>query len=200
MPQQPPTELSNAIQSSSQKYGVPVDILTGVWIKESGASFPNNYVNSSGYGGLFGTTNWNGSTQSQTDYAASILAHLHSQYGNWTTALYHYSGGGYTSVPGQTTSGGSLTGVTGKGAVSPTQPASGKGASGPQIPGVSDIANAIGNIGTTIQNDLPNIGISVGLGVLGVWLIIGGIIIIGFSALNKVADQPAVKTVAEAIP
>lgn len=142
----PPPELSNAIQSSSAKFGVPVDILTGVWRRESGSSFPNNFVNASGYGGLFGTTNWNGSTQSQSDYAASILAHLKSQYGNWSTALYHYSGGAYTSVPGQTTSGGA----------GPSIPIiSGVAKAGQAAGSALDIPSAINNFSSAITN-LPN--------------------------------------------
>ena len=35
--------------------GVPADVLTGIWRIESGSSYPNPYVNSIGYGGLFGT-------------------------------------------------------------------------------------------------------------------------------------------------
>ena len=100
MPTPVPAELEAAIQSASLTFGVPQDTLRGVWVKESGATFPNPAVNSLGYGGLFGTKLWNASTVDQANYAASILAHLHSVYGDWRTALYHYSGGGYTTLPG----------------------------------------------------------------------------------------------------
>lgn len=103
-----PPALAQAIAQASTQYGVPVDILTGVWRVESASSYPNPYKNPQGYGGLFGTTDWNGPTQEQANYAASTLAKLYSQFGSWAAALYHYSGGGYTSVPGQSTAGGSF--------------------------------------------------------------------------------------------
>lgn len=97
----PPPELAQAIRIAASRYGVPVATLTGIWRIESGSSFPNPYVNSSGYGGLFGTTNWSASTQAQANTAASILARLlRENNGNMAAALHAYSGGGYTSVPG----------------------------------------------------------------------------------------------------
>jgi hypothetical protein len=101
---QPPAALATAIANASREYGVPPDVLTGIWRVESGSSYPNQYVNSSGYGGLFGTTNWDGTPQTQANLAASILANLINQHGgNLGAALHDYSGGGYSSVPGQTT-------------------------------------------------------------------------------------------------
>lgn len=103
---QPPAPLATAIQNASRKYGVPPDILTGIWRAESGSSYPNPFVNSEGYGGLFGTTNWNASTQAQANLSASILAGLlRSNNGNISAALSQYSGGGYSAVPGQVTTG-----------------------------------------------------------------------------------------------
>lgn len=103
---QPPAPLATAIQNASRKYGVPPDILTGIWRVESGSSYPNPFVNSEGYGGLFGTTNWNASTQQQANLSASILAGLlRSNNGNVSAALSQYSGGGYSAVPGQVTMG-----------------------------------------------------------------------------------------------
>ena len=96
-----PPELSSAIQSAAARYGVPAKTLAGIWRIESGSTYPNPAVNSSGYGGLFGTTKWNASTQEQADYAAQTLRHLLDQHnGNMAAALSAYSGGGYTSVPG----------------------------------------------------------------------------------------------------
>lgn len=189
----PPAELAKAIQNSSNKYGVPVDILTGVWLKESGGNFPNNYVNSSGYGGLFGTTHWNTSTQDQADYSASILAHWYSVYGTWSSALYKYSGGGYTSVPGQTTAGGANK--AGSSGTQPQQPSSSSTNPLDIAGAITNLANTIGNIPTTINNDLPSIGAGIGFGILGVWIIIVGTIIIALAALNKTADQPILKAV-----
>jgi hypothetical protein len=103
---QPPAPLAAAIQKASQAEGVPADVLTGIWRIESGSTYPNPFVNSSGYGGLFGTSNWNASTQDQANTAAKILAdNIRSHGGSISDALYAYSGHGYTSVPGQTTAG-----------------------------------------------------------------------------------------------
>lgn len=102
----PPPELQRAIDRSSRRYGVPPDVLTGIWRIESGSSYPNPYVNSLGYGGLFGTKAWNAPTQQQADLAAKILAdNIRSHNGDLSAALYSYSGGGYTQVPGETTYG-----------------------------------------------------------------------------------------------
>lgn len=97
----PPSALQQAINNASRKYGVPAATLTGIWEIESGSSYPNRYVNSSGYGGLFGTTDWNGPPQEQANLAASILSRLlRKNNGNMALALSEYSGGGYSSVPG----------------------------------------------------------------------------------------------------
>ena len=107
----PPTALETAIRAASAKYGgVPVDLLEGIWREESGGAYPNPAVNSSGYGGLFGTRNWNASTQAQANTAASILATgLTKSGGNIGEALSYYNSGnlqgGYTSVPGEQTFG-----------------------------------------------------------------------------------------------
>jgi hypothetical protein len=101
-----PPELEASIQQAASKYGDPVDVLEGIWRVESGSTYPNPAVNSSGYGGLFGTKNWNAPTGQQADTAALILAeNLVSHGGNLADALHAYSGGGYTSVPGETTFG-----------------------------------------------------------------------------------------------
>lgn len=98
---QPPAPLAAAIASAAGRYSIPPAVLTGIWRIESGSSYPNRYVNSSGYGGLFGTTDWNGSVQSQADLAASILNRLLAENGgDMSGALSRYSGGGYTAVPG----------------------------------------------------------------------------------------------------
>lgn len=89
-----PPELATAIQSAASQYGVPASALVGIWKKESGATFPNPYVNKQGYGGLFGTTNWNASTQAQADEAAKVLADgLSQSQGDLTGALSYYNTG-----------------------------------------------------------------------------------------------------------
>lgn len=117
--QQPPPELADAIGQASTTYGVPVDLLTGIWRVESGGSYPNPYANGLGYGGEFGTrvTAPFGSAKQteriseppvsqQADLAASILHNaLVRDHGSISKALSDYSGGGYTSVPGETTFG-----------------------------------------------------------------------------------------------
>lgn len=107
---QPPQPLAAAILEAAQKYGVPADLLAGIWRVESASTYPNPAVNSSGYGGLFGTTDWNGTPQAQADLAASILANgLRASNGEVAGALSYYNSGkttgGYTTVPGQTTFG-----------------------------------------------------------------------------------------------
>ena len=96
-----PADLQAATSAAEAQYGLPSGILLGIWAIESGSTYPNPAVNSSGYGGLFGTTLWNGSTQDQANYAASILAGLIKQCnGDVGCALSKYSGGGYSSVAG----------------------------------------------------------------------------------------------------
>lgn len=68
-----PTVLWRAIVSAGGRVNVPPLILAAVWRGESGSSFPNPFVNSEGYGGLFGTKLWNGSTIAQANYAADIF-------------------------------------------------------------------------------------------------------------------------------
>lgn len=105
-----PPALLTAINNASKKYHVPPDLLAGIWRIESGGTYPNPAVNSSGYGGLFGTRLPYGSTQAQADLAASILANgLKAAKGNISEALSYYNSGrltgGYTHVPGQVSSG-----------------------------------------------------------------------------------------------
>ena len=101
-----PGGLSTAISNASAQFGVDPGTLAGIWKIESGSTFPNPAVNSSGYGGLFGTKNWNASTQAQANTAAQILAsNIKSHGGNLGAALLAYSGGGYSSVPGGSKSG-----------------------------------------------------------------------------------------------
>ena len=100
-PSDVPAALWGAIVKAASTYGVPAATLAGIWRIESGSTYPNPAVNKLGYGGLLGTTDWNGSTQSQANLSASILARLLRQNkGNMARALSEYSGGGYTSVPG----------------------------------------------------------------------------------------------------
>jgi hypothetical protein len=107
---QPPPALAQAIMHASATYGVPPDLLAGIWREESGGTYPNPAVNSSGYGGLFGTRDWNSPTQTQADTAASVLASgLRTSNGDIAGALSYYNSGktsgGYTSVPGETSFG-----------------------------------------------------------------------------------------------
>jgi hypothetical protein len=141
-----PSDLLAAINASAQRYKVPSDLLVGIWRIESGSSYPNPFVNSSGYGGLFGTTDWNGSTQSQADLSASILARLLKENnGSVSQALSQYSGGGYTSVPGQTTFGGAgAAGGAQTPSASRTRPDVPAGSGGGGT--VADIVSALGII------------------------------------------------------
>jgi len=98
---QPPQELATAISKAASRNGVPYAVMVGIWRFESGSTFPNPAVNSSGYGGLFGTTNWNASTQAQADEAASVLAAgLKQSGGDIAGALSYYNTGKTDSVAG----------------------------------------------------------------------------------------------------
>lgn len=109
-----PASLEQAIQRASATYGVPHDLLEGIWRVESGSTYPNPAVNSLGYGGLFGTHDAFGPTQEQANLSASILASdIRMAGGSIAGGLSFYSGGGgsvppsrgYSSVPGETTFG-----------------------------------------------------------------------------------------------
>lgn len=99
---QPPPELAQAIAAAASRYRIPngAALLTGIWREEAGSEFPNPYVNSSGYGGLFGTTDWNGSTQAQANLAASILAAGFQQSGGDVRGALSYYNTGHVDRPG----------------------------------------------------------------------------------------------------
>lgn len=118
-----PTPLATAIDTASKQSGVPADILTGIWEREDG-SYPNDYVNKEGYGGLFGTqfgtagvdfdldggtTGYSAaaaatSPQTQADDAADTLAaDIKAAGGSLSGGLLKYSGNSYDVVPGETT-------------------------------------------------------------------------------------------------
>jgi len=143
-----PAPLEQAIQNASKQYNIPPDIMEGIWREEPGSTYPNPAVNSLGYGGLFGTKEWNASTQQQANYSASILHNLLvSTGGGIAPALSKYSGGGYTSVPGETTFG--------------TAPGYGKGGGGfvSEVTSVgSDILSSGGNPVTALTNTLTGGG------------------------------------------
>lgn len=109
-----PAVLEADILAAAKRYGVPHDLLEGIWRVESGSTYPNPAVNSEGYGGLFGTKDAYGPTQEQANLAASILASdLRMAGGSVAGGLSWYSGGGghvppsagYDQVPGETTFG-----------------------------------------------------------------------------------------------
>lgn len=160
---QPPPELAQAISRAAARYRIPngVAVLTGIWQRESGSTFPNPAVNSEGYGGLFGTTNWNGSTQAQADLAASILAaQLREHGGDLSAALRAYSGGGYSSVAG----------VASSGAPDAPAPASSTGFSRPR-PGQGQASSALAAWYDYVPTPLGSVGsLSGSIGSLdGVW-------------------------------
>lgn len=111
MAAKPPPQLLAAIQKAVKGTGISVGTMVGIWRIESASTYPNPAVNKEGYGGLFGTTDWNGSTQAQANLAVSILARLvRNNQGSMSKALLQYSGGGYSSVDG---SGGTTAANTG---------------------------------------------------------------------------------------
>lgn len=134
--------LDAAINQAAATYNVPADLLAGIWRIESGSTYPNPAVNSSGYGGLFGTTQPYATTQVQANLAASILHNgLVQAKGNVSQALSYYNSGklsgGYTSVPGQTTTG--RVGGYGGGPASAVFPG------GPAYPSGSGLGKTIGS-------------------------------------------------------
>lgn len=121
----PYPDLDSAIVSAGGQYGIDPSVLAGIWRIESGSTYPNPYVNSIGYGGLFGIgqaqAEANGfslydpsTTMQQAQIAAADLAHLvQANGGNLSAALSQYSGGGYSSVSGGGTAGGTSGGSGG---------------------------------------------------------------------------------------
>lgn len=182
---QPPPPLAQAIANASKTFNVPPDLLTGIWRVESGSTYPNPYVNSSGYGGLFGTTNWNATTQDQANLSAYILSQaLKNAGGNVAQALSAYSGGGYTSVPGQQTQG---TIANYNPTFKPYQGSGYKPVSNPVsgVPILGSIVGAGESVGQTAGNVVDSSS-SIGKDVLyglafigGGLLILGGLILIG---------------------
>jgi hypothetical protein len=184
-----PAPLEAAIKISAFKYNVPPDLLEGIWRIESGSHFPNPYVNSSGYGGLFGTTDWNGSTQSQADLAASILGkQLKIHNGDIAAALSSYSGGGYTSVPGQKTFG---TWHGTPGVHYPGDPVTGGGLTGGG--GIlSGIHNPVSGVETAVEHAGEKVGKYILYGVAfvgGGILLLAGLILIGADVGISVFSQ-----------
>lgn len=218
LPQGIPPELAQAIQNSANKYNVPPDLLVGIWHIETGSTFPNPYANGLGYGGEFGTavTAPFGTAhdvkrivepplQQQADTSASILANLLNKYnGDISQALLSYSGGGYSSVPGQTTTG-SWTGAKagkGKWTLNPNAPGgptytdpSGKTHSTP-----SGILGPIQGVEDSVANAIQTTGLTVGRYILygfafigGTMLLLVGLILIGADlGLSAFGNHPAV--------
>lgn len=214
-----PQPLEQAIQNASNRFGVPQDLLEGIWRVESGSSFPNPYANGLGYGGEFGTkiTAPFGSAsdvrrvaeppvQQQANTSASILANLlRSKGGNVAEALSAYSGGGYTQVPGEVTFGNIQTGALAAG-LNPgqntqfssgvAQPASFVSGSGGLLGGLESGLNLTGGglLGGTLGGVEKIVlrGLEIAFGVGLVALGVAGI----FIALNKSSGGNAVSTLA----
>lgn len=200
----PPEPIVHAVGQAELKYDVPPDLLFGIWTIESGGNYPNPYANGLGYGGEFGTavaTPFGPASateritepplQQQADTAAKILAQqLTAHHGNISEALMAYSGGGYSSVPGETTygtynpkkvpGGPSITDVganfqTGVGDVGHTVS--------------STVSNAVGGVTGWVENILQRGGkivLGAGLALLGLYLIA--------KAFNVVPSLPGLPT------
>lgn len=128
-----PAPLQSAIDAASTTYaskagvstGLFSSLLDGIWRWESGSTYPNPAKNSSGYGGLFGTTDAYGPTQEQANLAASILATGFQQAGGSEVgALSYYNTGRVSSASGAAYAQ-KVIGVSGDGS----------GASTPIVPG-----------------------------------------------------------------
>lgn len=194
----PPPELQTAIHNASQTYGVPENILIAVWQKEAGGQFPNPYVNSSGYGGLFGTKDWNDTTQNQANEAAATLSYWYGVTGSWSGALTKY--GGSQSYANSVLNLANPNGPNPSGRTGDPIPNS----SGGGFPGIGDIGGAIssltstiGNIPATIAQDTQHLAIGAGFGILAILLIVSGIFIIIFTTET---GRAAASSVPKAVP
>ena len=98
-----PAQLLSAVNTAGAQYGVDPNLLLAIWRRESGSTFPNPFKNDQGYGGLFGTSNWNASTLAQATTAAKIISQrLAAHNGDLGAALWDYSGHSYTNPGGYT--------------------------------------------------------------------------------------------------
>lgn len=99
---------TQSVTDAADKYGVPQNILWGVYGMET--DFGQNIATSSagaiggfqflpstarGYSYPLTNTPSAAQFQAQADGAAHYLHDLYAQYGSWDEALKHYSGGGY---------------------------------------------------------------------------------------------------------
>jgi hypothetical protein len=83
------------VRGAAALWGVPFNILWGVYVKETAAG-ATVHTSSAGAEGPFGSNKPAiQDTQASAWAAGRYLAHLRKQYGSWDQALRHYSGGGY---------------------------------------------------------------------------------------------------------
>jgi hypothetical protein len=181
-PSNAPAPLKQAIAESSKDYGIPADLLFGIWLREAGGEYPNPYVNSSGYGGLFGTEDWQGSTLSQALLAGGILEKgFEESGGNVAEALSYYNSGqltgGYTSVPDETTFG-TIKGYHRSGG-------------GTDLP--SDIVkvakapvNAVKNAAGGLADGIKSLGYQILFGLMGTALLVVGLALVAWAIMGRV--------------
>lgn len=99
---------NTAVDNAATKYNVPPEILYGVWQRETsqgqnvatstaGAMGNFQFIPTTARQYNYPLTNTPSAKQfqDQADSAAHYLSDLYAQYGDWNTALQHYSGGGY---------------------------------------------------------------------------------------------------------
>lgn len=161
-----PTGWALAIAQAASKFGIPIQILLGVFGIET--SFGSNITTSSAgaigpfqflpstasqYGYPLTNTPTSAQFAQQADAAAQYLSALYKQTGNWNTALEHYSGGGYglaqvnataTKAPSQYQSLLNTTGFTSTALNAPAQAASSA---------TSGVAGAITGVFNTLVGD-----------------------------------------------
>ena len=187
-----PAPLWRAIVKAGNKYDVPPSILASIWRGESGSTYPNPYKNSLGYGGLFGTKLWNGSTQAQANYAASIFHNaLVTTHGNILEANGIYATGkptpgvyGHAGIPT-----GTVPGYGGKGGFSVVNVATDVGsavvnpvgtAAGAVVGGIGGIAHDIASPVESVVGGFKSItdAISFVFSINGLEVIGGGIMML----------------------
>lgn len=108
--QGPPPGSSNTIAMAAAKYGVPMEIMVGVfgletnfgdpqWVKDSSAGARGfwQFIKSTAAEYNYPYTNERDpeTFKAQTEAAAKYLSTLYKQKGSWDAALRGYSGGGY---------------------------------------------------------------------------------------------------------
>lgn len=160
------SDAASAIQQAAQHEGVPVEILAGIYGRES--TFGTAYAHGGTTYGFFGLTSpglWQPSFSFQQDaaVAAQTLSKLYKTYGDWNTAVSKYSGGSYNADQAKATAAGNKSLLTAIGnAALATPSGSTPGVTpGPQSPagavtgalsGINAVGSALSSVASWVTN------------------------------------------------